>query len=854
MTSCRLSGMVGVVALAVSVVVAAPPKTHVYLASNDHTDLFWTADLRAYEKAFLETIDYYLDRADETEDRPAPYQSRFSCDGNYWMWLYEQRRPRKQFLRLIKRIKDGHINVNLAPLCISPGGLPAEAILRGMYYPGRVEREHGVRFPVAHACENPTYPLSLASLWAGAGAKYSWGGNFGGDTRVPGHQLRRRKHEIFWWVGPGGRRLLMKWPSLVAGDGVGGYAEARRPGRALEHVTSNRTFHSRYPYPIIGLFGKGWDDLKTTTTEIEKVAVQKTTSARQVYVSNQVDFFEHFEKTFGPRLPQVTESYGNEWDLYVATLAELTGRLKRAVEQLRTAEALALLVSRRRPGFLSARKAARERAWMSLGLYAEHDINMIGKDAAAIRARLAWQKELVGHIESYVHTLYRDGLAALGGMIANPGDSRRFFVFNPLSWSRTDVVDVSHSDPQGAVVIDVGSGTAIPSQPVTVAGVRHLRILASDVPAIGYKVFEVRKGRPERWPPGPRALGATIENGRYRLTVAPRGAITSLVDKQHRNREFVRAIGGFALNDLGLSSGRAEVDNSGPVSATLKVTAPRPVPHTTRITLYRGMERIDIRNEITQAFDDTLIWRFGFSLRRPEVWHEECGTVLRARPITAGGHYATWAARVDWLSLNHFADIGGAQGEGVILSNADCCFMKLGRSTPTQLDTDTPQIGVLAGGRVGGSRSSGIRRQGGSDRFLQRFALRTRQRYRASAAMRFAMEHQNPLVAGRVTHADRHYPAKSLSLVTVSHPDVLVWALKPTEEGITRGIILRAWNLADTPARVTFTVSGGVAKAYRTTHIETDTGPVDVRSGRLVDTLPARHMQTYRVLPKSAGE
>src|SRR5205823_623341 len=106
----------------------------------------------------------------------------------------------------------------------------------------------------------------------------------------------------------------------------------------------------------------------------------------------------------------------------------------------------------------------------------------------------------------------------------------------------------------------------------------------------------------------------------------------------------------------------------------------------------------------------------------PDVWHEEVGAVLRARPASQGGHYADKRSRVDWLSLGHFADMSGG-GMGVTLSSADLSFMKLGASTARSLDVATPQLAVLAGGQVDGA-SLGIPGKGGDSRFLQRFALR----------------------------------------------------------------------------------------------------------------------------------
>ena len=101
--------------------------------------------------------------------------------------------------------------------------------------------------------------------------------------------------------------------------------------------------------------------------------------------------------------------------------------------------------------------------------------------------------------------------------------------------------------------------------------------------------------------------------------------------------------------------------------------------------------------------------------------HEEVGAIIKAKKASQGGQYADRNMRYDWLTLNHFADMSGG-GVGITLSNADLLFMKLGDSSVSSLDTITPKISVLAGGRVDGS-SLGIPRPGGDTHFLQRFAL-----------------------------------------------------------------------------------------------------------------------------------
>ena len=747
--------------------------------------------------------------------------------------------PPVNFDRLITRIRDGHISVPLNALVSCYGGMPTEAVLRGMLYAGHIEKRFGLRLPLAVAMENQTLPYGLGALWAGAGARYSWRGVCGSATRIPNAAIRTP--EVYWWVGPDDSRILMKWYSMPGKNtSIGGYAEARNPEACIDLVESDKDFLSRYPYRVIGLFGKGWDDLKTLSPEFILAAKHKSQNDRTVIVSNQEDFFRDMESTYGRGLPSQSCSYGNEWDLYCASMAETTARARRGVEQLRGAEALATLVSLKNPDFMASRETKRDTAWMALGLYWEHNWTADGPVSRA--ARRYWQNDRCQEISSYAQALEADSRTAFGKLIRKNGTETRFYVFNPLSWNRTDIADFPWKSTAPVHVIDLSGNTEIPSQFITVEGRPTLRILARGIPPVGYRVYEVRQGAGKTFSNAATVRGNDIENEPYRIRVDGRGAILSLIDKKRGNREFAHSIGNRAINDLGPGKGSLSVENVGPVSVTIKANSPTPIAHTTRITLIRDSTRIDIRNDINQNFDSILTWGFSFNLAPPDVHHEEVGAVIRARLTNDGGEYSPRNARYDYLTLNHFADMS-SNGVGITLSNADCCFMQLGNSTPTFLDTATPKISVLAGGQVDGPRL-GIPRQGDCSHFIQRFSLMTHDSYNAAESMRFALEHQNPLLTGIVTGGDA-YPETDYSFLKISDPSVLLWALKPPEDNSPQSIVLRLWNLSNKTSPFTVNFSTPITDAQRITHIETTLRPAVYSGATLKEILAKNEMGTY---------
>ena len=859
---------------------AAEPQRRVYIANDDHTDFMWTADADTYAKVFVEMLDWHMKLADETATNAPAHRNRFNADGSYWLWNYEQKKTPAEFARLIGRIKDGTISAPLNTVVSCYGGQPVEAVLRGMYYSGRLERRHGLKFTLATAMENQTLPLGLPSLFAGAGAKYSWRGVCGCASKLNNTVLGQRPHEIYWWTGHDGQRLLLKWYSL-AGPGLGGYLEAGSPASAINYVDANEGFLKRYlapgsqvPFNVVGLFGFGGDDLARKTgiappreipgvpglhklvsspycDHFHIIAQRESNERRQVIVSNEQDFFEDFEKHHGASIASETVTYGNEWDLYSASMSETSARAKRAVEKLRSAELLSALVSLKYPDFMKRHSAARDRAFNDLGLYWEHNWTADGPISRTQRA--AWQEQVVTEIEGYVNSIQGEAVIRLGGMIPRATNSTRFFVLNPLGWPRTDAADFAYNGSTNIHVHDLTTGQDVPHQFVKLAGSRQLRILASDVPSAGYKVFEVRPG------PGNATTGlaanvspddsSVFENDVVRLVVEPDGAIRSLVDKRRGDVELAAMIGGLKLNDFLANSNAGEplrVENAGPVSVTVRARTEMGLERTTAITLYRGSGRIDIRNELNANFADMRYWAFSFALTNPAVHTEEVGAVNLNKLKSAGGDYADTHARYDHITVNHFADITDGSGKmGVTISNPDLAFARLGNSTITNLDSSTPQLHLLAGGQVDGS-SLGIPAQNGNTRFLQRFALRPHGGYDQTAAMKFALEHQNPFVTGAVISKEGGvYPETNHSLLAVSNPAVLLWALKVHDDGIDHGLVARLWNQANTPAFVRVSSAAPLKAAERLTHIETSIGDLGLKEGALETTIGARRIETF---------
>lgn len=828
-------------------------KKKIYLAPDDHTDYMWTSNEENYKQAFIETLDYYMKLNDSTAHLPYALQHKWNCDGSYWIYIYEKNKSKEEFEKLIGQIKAEKITVPLNGLISNFGMAPLEATLRDMYYAGSLERKYGLKLDLVMSMEDQVLPLGLSSLWAGAGAKYSWRGVCNCVTKVKG--LSTRKNEIYWYKGLDDRKILMKWYSILRNPrSLGGYAEAREPIKSLADVKEFMNL-PKYPYAISGVFGKGWDDFKTNTNEFVKVAKDNSDKEYDVIISNEVDFFRDFEKKYGKKLPSETISYGStEWGNSVASLAEVSASVKRSIEKLRAAEALYTIVALKDKKFATDLNDQREKAWIACGLYFEHDWTADGPITRKQRAE--WQRKIANQLSSYVDHLYELSLSRLGDLISKSDKTKEsFFVFNPLSWTRTDFSDCPYTGSQAIVVVDKTTAKEVPFQLISKKDKKYLRVWASDIPSLGYKVFEIKE-----IPNAPKVeLAASIndgviENTFYKIKFTAQGVITSLIDKSNNNRECINPINKLYANDLGsgdniapLNDSALRVENAGSVSVTLVAESYKPVKHSSKITLFKNSDRIELENYITQNLNEKpTTYAFSFNITNPEIWHEEAGAILNVKPISKGGHYADSICRLDWIAMNHFADISG-NGQGVFLSNRDAYFIKPGTSSVSTLDYITPQMNVLAAGQIDKDNGLGIENQDGDSYFENFFALKPHTGgFESSSAMKFALEHQNALIAGQIT-GQNGVCIDQYSLLKVSNPKVLVWSMKPAEEGIDNGIIVRVWNLDNKDAKCTFTFKKKIISARKTSHIETNGAEIKPIAGKLNLILGHNKIETFRI-------
>ena len=426
--------------------------------------------------------------------------------------------------------------------------------------------------------------------------------------------------------------------------------------------------------------------------------------------------------------------------------------------------------------------------------------------------------------------LVESGLERVAAKIDTQGDGIPVVVWNTLGWSRTEAAEVdvgiADADVRDLVVVDHAGQ---PAQHQIVAAERYadggllrakVAFIARDVPALGHAVYHLRprRGGAATAVASPAKEPGVIENEHYRVTLnVASGAITGILVKQdnwqalagpavvsrEQDRgdlwELYRPLDGgsrIAMTNKqpvpqpgkaifsGDSTDKPGTTEAGPVFSEFRVAHPfGNGTFATSVRLYAGQRRIDVR---TQIVNNEKFVRyqalFPTTIRNGRTVHEiPFGAVERPAGIEFPAQ--NWAEYGD-----------GKQGVAI-----------LNRGLPGNLTTDGTMMlslaratAIVAYGFQGGygpGMSSDTGFELGKQLTFDYAVVPHGGDWREAGIYRAGLEFNNPLLVRKALPHAGSLP-KRWGLLDVSHPNVVVSALKPGAGGAA---VLRVYEAAGTP-------------------------------------------------------
>jgi alpha-mannosidase len=429
-------------------------------------------------------------------------------------------------------------------------------------------------------------------------------------------------------------------------------------------------------------------------------------------------------------------------------------------------------------------------------------------------------------------------------------------IWNPLSWSRTDVVKATvqmpQAEPNGISVLDA-QGRLVPVQVLSIdknTHTYHLLLQPKDVPSVGYTVLHAVPGsRPIHTDLHPS--GTTLENSLLRVVINPKnGCITSLYDKQTHFESLASGTCGNLLQAFVDTPKEYDAWNINPnfaqhgtnltMADSVQLVEVGPIRDVVRITrhwdkstfvqniiLYAGMDRVDVVNDV-DWHETHILLKASFKLAAsgPKATFEiPYGTI--ERPTTRNNSVEDAKFEV---SAQRWADLGDGQHGFGLINDSKYGYDVKGNDL---------RLSLLR---------SPVSPDPNADRGPQHFQYSLYPHaggWREANTVLHGFAFNIPLHAMQVAAHTGELPATH-SFLTVKPENLVLTAMKKSEDG--NSLILRFYEWAGKQTTATITVPAGASAATVTNLMEKPEGnPLTLSGDHLTVPVGKYSINTLRV-------
>ncbi|MFH0946904.1 MAG: hypothetical protein V2A76_17050 [Planctomycetota bacterium] len=686
-TECRLSIGDGHVQTVTHDFLLQPPRhmeVHVLLAV--HTDIGYTDLPEKVALLHCENLARMVEFCDRTDDWPAEVKPTYTIETGWQLEQFMKLGDPKLVKRLLERMREGRVVMNALYLNTLTGMATPEALLRLRGFAMECERKLGISCRGASQTDTPSYSWSLCSLLANTGVRYL-------STAL--NQDRawfERNTDIvppFWWEAPDGKRVLT-WFSYQYGQfeyGLTGTIDETK--EQLSRYLERRFPEREYPWEML-LMHCYYADNRPLTFEPLPLMKEWNETYRwpRLYASTIDGFLSRFEQRYGDRIPVHRGDWGTYWEDGVASSARATAQNARNQAAIDQASRLASLAAAATGDEVP--RADLAAAWDDILLYNEHTWghSRSVSDPLLPIVREHWEVKAgcstrpVPHIEAAT-------AAALGSLDRLPttGEFPALCVWNTLSWPRTGLVRARVLHDGDFRLIDAASGEEVAWQKE--ADSDQVVFLAEEVPPLGYKLYELRRGPSQEF-----RCRTTFENN---VLLSPHHSVSFDLERGGIRRAMALASGrdlvdgaapwrlGQVIYDVGeppnherhLASKLELVSfRPGPVFSTVIYRGKAPTCPTIKWawSLYDRLDRIDLtvtidKEEVTDK--EALYVAFPFAAEEP-TFHLETAfsSFVPDRDQLAG-------ANRDWYTTVGSVSVAG-KGGGIVWAPRDTPLVQLG--------------------------------------------------------------------------------------------------------------------------------------------------------------------------------
>jgi hypothetical protein len=809
-----------------STVVTLKPvrKVLVYILPHSHHDLGYTALQPTIEEKQVNNISLAIELARKTASYPKGARFIWNLEVLWSADLYMRRKSQAEKDALLDAVKKGWVSINGMYANELTGLCRPEELLQLFRYSFDLSRQCGVTVDSAMLSDVPGYTWGTITAMSQAGIRYFSAAPNNSD-RIG--TIRPVWHDKpFWHVSRSGKEKVLVW---MPGHGYSSWAagNAEMAAGCQEYLDS-----VNFPYSISYIRWSGHGDNAVPDPQIAEFV--KTWNQEYVWpqfaIASTSTAFAALEEKHGSELPEFKGDLTPYWEDGAGSSALETGINRNSADRLAQAAALAAMFRTGAPGAVDFRNA-----WRDVLLYSEHtwgaSASVRDPDSPMTKGQWAIKRQFALDGEKESEDLIAEMLRARA---AGAGNSS-IDVINSTSWPRTEVIFLSKELSAAGDHVTDSHGSSLPSQRLSTG---ELAFLASDIPPFGSARFHLSAGK-SHIPSKSVAVrdGLILENGIVRagidantgnvVELTLHGNSANLIDTSRGGaaNEFLFVQGkdfaemwnlqnegkGLQYQDLALDGSdigqvlkngpvHISIEEAGPLVASLRIESSAPGCNrlVRRLRLLAGADWVELCNSV----DKKPAPRNPYPPNTAGAWSQYGGK--------EGVHFAFPFAVPDG-DMHMDIPLAEMRPELDQLSGANKNWLPVGRwidvaneklgVTWVTLDAPLVEIGEISATLVGSNHNPLLWRKriaptqkfyswvmnnhwetnyrGSQEGLVEfRYALRAHGGYDPAAASRFSIALSQPLLA---SGASAELPAASL--LSVDPPDVLVIALKPSDDG-----------------------------------------------------------------------
>ncbi|MHB8391449.1 MAG: glycoside hydrolase family 38 N-terminal domain-containing protein, partial [Acidobacteriaceae bacterium] len=809
---------------------------------------------------------------------------RFSLDGAWPLEQFMKTRTPAERQRLITAIQKQQLFVPAQYASLLTGFPTAETLIRSLYTSANFSRVHGTPFNYANITDVPSFTWSYASILASSGIHELLSGsdNYRGPVLLQG---RLNEDSPFWWEGPDGQKVLF-WYSRIYQQmqALFGLPPLLSAGHDTLPLFLQMYEHPSYRANAAIIFGT---QVENTDLFPQQAELAQKWNSVYAYPHLQYSGFhealQNIAQQFGNNIPTIRGDGGPYWEDGNASDARYAAMERANESRGPSAEKLSTLTSLVNPK-LAADKVDLDKMWTNMVLMDEHtwdSYNSISDPTSTEAVRQLAVKDLYAtNAQDLSRFVMRNSMASIANSISAGRGS--LIVFNTLNWARTGLVSLDVAN--GEEIVDKASGQVVPIE-ILGSGedFHHVRFVAEDIPAVGYRVYLVRKAK-QASAPAAILQTTTLESPYYRVTLDPAtGAVRGIYDKQlqrelvnqqssYRFGQYLYVTGGDKAPNTILHYSPAypkpdleihPAQNGHLVSVTrtpyglvarMESTDTNTRQIATEIQLFDHEKKIEITEDVRKKNVDTkegVYFAFPLSMDAPQFQYEiQNGVVNPSKDMYPGaGH--------EWFSVQHWVS---AQQNGVSTT-----IMPLDASLVTLGDINRGVWPDHFGQRPGNIFSYVMNNywdtnyragQGGHFRF--RYVITSAPATDAAQLSQMGWEEMTPLEEDEITSQDKALDTPGPlngnheSFLKVDDPALVLGAWKPAEDG--NGTILRFIDLGGAARTVTVEAPlFDLQKAFQTDAVERNQTPLTLSGTHAFQiTVHPHEIVTVRLIGKDA--